>query len=289
MPQFVDHRFETVVGLAGPGAEEDANIGYRRDALRLGELLQAWGVPEVGIRRAVFDGDVGGRVSVEHDGSSSLILLLSYSLHENTHLSKFASGAHGRTVLSRQVAADSAILGAGTRRTARSGCGSRGGYATVRDKGAIMSRKKAVSKKPESVVGDYPVLLAEVKERIREAQYAALKTVNTELVGLYWDIGRMIVTRQAEEGWGKAVVEQLSSDIQSAFPGVGGFSTSNLWRMRAFFDAYSRTEKLAPPVREISWTHNVLIVERCENARRASATTGCTNRLVSPSGNTSAL
>ncbi len=111
----------------------------------------------------------------------------------------------------------------------------------------------------------YTHLLAEVKERIRSAQYAALKAVNTELIGLYWDIGRMIVERQDVEGWGKAVVEQLAADLRTEFPGVGGFSASNLWRMKAFFEAYAGLEKLAPLVREIGWSHNLAILERCKD------------------------
>ena len=112
---------------------------------------------------------------------------------------------------------------------------------------------------------NYSGLLSEIKERIRSAQYAALKEVNKELVGLYWDIGRMIVERQAAEGWGKSVVEQLAADLQMEFPGVGGFSASNLWRMKAFFDAYIGLEKLAPLVREIAWSHNLAILERCKD------------------------
>lgn len=61
--------------------------------------------------------------------------------------------------------------------------------------------------------GDYGRLLTEVKERIRAAQYKALSAVNRELVGLYWDIGRMILERQGVEGWGKSVVERLSTDL----------------------------------------------------------------------------
>ena len=120
---------------------------------------------------------------------------------------------------------------------------------------------------PENNTPDsgYSHLLAEVKERVRSAQYAALKSVNTELVGLYWDIGRMIVERQAGETWGKAVVQQLAGDLQREFPGVGGFSASNLWRMKGFFEEYQGVEKLAPLVREISWTHNIIIVERCSD------------------------
>ena len=112
---------------------------------------------------------------------------------------------------------------------------------------------------------DYAHLLAEVKERVRTAQYAALKAVNTELVGLYWDIGRMIVERQAGKTWGKAIVQQLAGDLQREFPGVGGFSASNLWRMKGFFETYQGIQKLAPLVREIGWSHNIVIMERCSD------------------------
>lgn len=113
---------------------------------------------------------------------------------------------------------------------------------------------------------DYAPLLSALKERVRAAQYAALKAVNTELVGLYWDIGRMLVERQAGNTWGKGVVQQLAADLQQAFPGVGGFSASNLWRMRALFEAYQAQEKLAPLVREVGWSHNLVILERCSDA-----------------------
>lgn len=127
---------------------------------------------------------------------------------------------------------------------------------------------KPTDKTPKNSLGkpqDYPRLLTEIKERIRSAQYEALKAVNKELVGLYWDIGRMIVERQDVEGWGKAVVEQLAADLRTEFPGVGGFSASNLWRMKAFFEAYTGLEKLAPLVREIGWSHNLAILERCKD------------------------
>lgn len=122
-----------------------------------------------------------------------------------------------------------------------------------------------IPKRDMAKPGDYSRLLVEIKERIRSAQYQALKAVNRELVGLYWDIGQMIVERQANAGWGKAVVEQLAADIRAEFPGVGGFSASNLWRMKAFFETYSGLEKLALLVREIGWSHNLVILERCKD------------------------
>ena len=108
----------------------------------------------------------------------------------------------------------------------------------------------------------YNVFLSEVKERIRQAQYEALKAVNKELISLYWDIGRMIVDKQSEFGWGKSVVENLAIDLQNAYSGIKGFSIGNLWRMRNFYVNYCGNEKLAPLVREISWVKNILIMEK---------------------------
>jgi predicted nuclease of restriction endonuclease-like (RecB) superfamily len=112
---------------------------------------------------------------------------------------------------------------------------------------------------------DYVTLLAEVKERVRAAQYEALKAVNRQLVGLYWDIGRLIVERLAGDTWGKEIVQRLSEDLQLEFPGIGGFSTGNLWRMRKFYEAYVSSEKLAPLVQQIAWSHNIVVLERCKD------------------------
>lgn len=112
---------------------------------------------------------------------------------------------------------------------------------------------------------NYAEVLGSLKQRIRDAQLTALRAVNRELVTLYWDMGRLLHTRQNEASWGQAVVAQLAQDLRREFPGVSGFSASNLWRMKAFYQAYAQSEKLAPLVREISWTHNLLILERCQD------------------------
>jgi predicted nuclease of restriction endonuclease-like (RecB) superfamily len=105
----------------------------------------------------------------------------------------------------------------------------------------------------------------EVQQRIRSAQYDALKAVNREMINLYWDIGKMIVTRQQNVNWGKSVVEQLAKDLQAEFPGISGFSTRNIWRMRDFYLTYHSQEILPPMVAEIGWTHNVVILEKCKD------------------------
>jgi len=73
------------------------------------------------------------------------------------------------------------------------------------------------------------------------------------------------VIRQEKFGWGKSVVETLSNDLQKEFVGVKGFSSQNLWRMRKFYEEYNANEKLAPMVREIGWSHNILILEKCKD------------------------
>ena len=112
---------------------------------------------------------------------------------------------------------------------------------------------------------DYAVLLIEIKERIRHAQYQALKAVNKELVALYWDIGKMIADRQKRAGWGKSVVKILADDLQIEFPGVKGFSIQNLWYMRQFYLEYCDNEKLQPLVGEISWSKNLIVMSRIKD------------------------
>ena len=111
----------------------------------------------------------------------------------------------------------------------------------------------------------YSALLQDIKHRIRAAQYQALRAVNKELVQLYWDIGQIIVKKQSVEGWGKSVVEKLASDLQKDFPGMLGFSARNIWYMRKFYFCYEAISKLQPLVAEISWSHNLIILERCND------------------------
>ena len=118
---------------------------------------------------------------------------------------------------------------------------------------AMMGDINASDRKPcRQAARSCGTIHSEIKQRIGPAWYTALKTVNQELVGLYRDIGRMIVERQTVEGWGKAVVEPLAADLQMEFPGVGGFSASSFWRMKTFFEAYNGLEKLASLVQEIA-------------------------------------
>lgn len=109
------------------------------------------------------------------------------------------------------------------------------------------------------------MLLGALKERIRAAQLDALRSVNRGQISLYTDIGRMIVERQQGNSWGKGIVDNLADDLRKEFPGANGFSAANLWRMKNFYEAYSGDEKLAQLVREIGWSHNISILEKCKS------------------------
>jgi predicted nuclease of restriction endonuclease-like (RecB) superfamily len=113
---------------------------------------------------------------------------------------------------------------------------------------------------------DYVHLFAEVKERVRSAQYAALKAVNTELVGLYWDIGRMIVEKQRDVEHGASIAEQLSNDLRTEFPGISGFSRRNVFYMREFYLLYCDDMRVQPLVAQIGWSHNLVIFQRCKDS-----------------------
>lgn len=114
---------------------------------------------------------------------------------------------------------------------------------------------------------DYSQFLNSIKSRIREARISAARKVNKELIALYWSIGKDIVEKQEQLGWGKSVVEQLSEDLKNEFLGMDGFSTRNLWDMRRFYEEYHMDINLRQLVAEIPWGHNLLILNMVKDQK----------------------
>lgn len=98
---------------------------------------------------------------------------------------------------------------------------------------------------------------------IRNARTRSFRAVNTELMSLYWNIGRYISLKIASDGWGKSTVQSLAAFIHRKEPHTTGFSSQNLWRMRQFYEEYRGRKKLSALLRELSWTHNLLILGKC--------------------------
>jgi len=129
----------------------------------------------------------------------------------------------------------------------------------------------------------YLALLEQVKDRVRSARVRVALAANRELIGLYWSIGREIIARQAEVGWGGKVVERLSADLRREFPELKGFSARNLRYMKAFAEAWPDLEILQQPAAELSsalayaasrssgaeslpWFHHCLLLDRTSSA-----------------------
>ncbi len=108
----------------------------------------------------------------------------------------------------------------------------------------------------------YAEWLAELKTRIHSAQQRAALAVNHELVLLYWQIGRDILARQAEQGWGAKVIERLAHDLRMNFPDMKGFSRANLMYMRAFADAWPDAEIVQQAVGQLPWGHNLVLLTK---------------------------
>jgi len=136
----------------------------------------------------------------------------------------------------------------------------------------------------------YQSWLAGLKDRIRVSQLKAAVRVNTELMLVYWQLGRGIVEKQQEAGWGDALIEQLSRDLSAAFPEMKGFSRTNLFYVRKWYLFYSRERESVPQlvgqlsqvpplnseqelipqlVELIPWGHNREIVTKCSDIREA--------------------
>lgn len=106
---------------------------------------------------------------------------------------------------------------------------------------------------------------AEVIQMIHKARYNAIKSVNTELIKLYWSIGRYIHNKISTAEWGDAVVDKLANYIMTRHPEFKGFTRRGLYRMRQFYETYNQSEIVSPLVTQISWSNHLLILSKTKS------------------------
>lgn len=131
-----------------------------------------------------------------------------------------------------------------------------------------MSEKPISLTQPPEGYADW---LAGLKARITTAQQRAALAVNQEMVLLYWQIGRDILLRQAEQGWGAKIIERLAHDLRTAFPDMKGFSRANLMYMRAFAEAWPDFEIVQQVVGQLPWGHNLVLLSRLKDPQQRLA------------------
>lgn len=126
--------------------------------------------------------------------------------------------------------------------------------------------KKSVKSIKTAMPSDYVGFITNLKEKIQSSQFKAALSVNREMIRLYWEVGKDIVGKQEKDGWGSKVIERVARDLQNEFPGIEGFSRTNIGRMRAFYLAYSiypqAVGKLVDlPIFNLPWGHNIVLLE----------------------------
>jgi predicted nuclease of restriction endonuclease-like (RecB) superfamily len=100
---------------------------------------------------------------------------------------------------------------------------------------------------------------------IKQSRLSAVRTINAELIDLYWNIGQYNSNKIDKAEWGDSVVVELANHIHQYEPEIKGFSDKNIWRMKQFYETYKDFPKLSTLLREISWSHNLAIFSRCKS------------------------
>lgn len=101
--------------------------------------------------------------------------------------------------------------------------------------------------------------------KVAAARQRAHQAVNAELVELYWKLGGYLTRKIANAEWGEGVVDELAATIARKYPGQRGYTRANLFRMRQFYDAYQSDKKVAPLVRQLPWTHHLILLGRTKH------------------------
>lgn len=122
--------------------------------------------------------------------------------------------------------------------------------------------KKLPSKTPSQTLQKQ---FAEIEVWIHRSRQASYSQVNAVLLDLYWRVGKYIHDKIENSEWGDGIVEKLAAYIQKKNPNLRGFTRASLFRMRQFYSLYCKHKKVAPLVRQLSWTHHLIILGRCRS------------------------
>lgn len=130
----------------------------------------------------------------------------------------------------------------------------------------MVSLMKKISIKNQIPSG-YARLLEDLKAKVRNAQVKAALNVNSEMIILYWEIGKSIVVRQEKEGWGTNIINRLSMDLKNHFPELKGFSPRNLGYMKKMYEKYPDFVILQQLAAKLPWFHNCILIDKVKTQK----------------------
>ncbi|GMO11358.1 MAG: PDDEXK nuclease domain-containing protein [Treponemataceae bacterium] len=114
------------------------------------------------------------------------------------------------------------------------------------------------------IADSHPDEFDNILNLIENAHERIVRSVNSEIIELYWQIGKIVSEKARNGGWGKSVVTALAKHIKDRYGNPRGFSAQNIWRMKQFYETYKDNEKLSTVLRELSWSNNLLIMSRTD-------------------------
>lgn len=111
-------------------------------------------------------------------------------------------------------------------------------------------------------ISKYKQIFENIKIEVAKSQYKAMQAINKELIYMYWNIGKIILTNSK---WGNKFIDNLSIDLKLEFPNINGFSIRNLKNMKKFAEEYPDFEFVQSITAQITWTHNVLLLDKIKD------------------------
>ena len=141
-----------------------------------------------------------------------------------------------------------------------------------------MNDRKHMGKRKEEVIfpiapnssemsNTYLQFIEEIKSEIQQQRISVILNANATMICLYWNIGRAILQKQADEGWGAKVIDRIAADIRSAFPEMSGFSPRNIKYMRKFAQCWPDFEMVQQVVAQIPWRKNRMLLDKLDNTK----------------------
>lgn len=111
----------------------------------------------------------------------------------------------------------------------------------------------------------YLKFIEEVKSEIQKQRISVVLNANSSMICLYWNIGRAILKKQEEEGWGAKIIDRMAKDLKDAFPEMSGFSPRNIKYMRKFAESWPDFEIVQRVVAQIPWRTNISLMDKLKD------------------------